>query len=407
MEILSTFSLLTIVIITVIVFLTVYFHGPGYSPHIANFAPASLTSLGIFGTFLGIAIGLFEFDINNIQTSVPSLLLGLKTAFWSSVVGLAGALSLKVRQLIVVSRTQELSGGNEIESMVLLLGEVCTELKLFRESSQVSQRAIESASTDGLNRLNSSIETHFDRIVEVNTHALVEALERVMHDFNGKINTQYGENFKQLNLAVGEMVTWQQEYRSQIMELCSRFSKISGRFEQASQAFEALVENSQSFKGEVEGLSGMIGQLTLQRSSLETHIEKFSMVIEHANAGLPNLESRIADLTGVLVKEVSSSSKEMSTTMQQTCKHLKSNMSEMLGDLSESLRLVQNQMLNHTEDSIARVEKQSMDLDRAMEEELTKALRTFGSQLTALSEKFVDDYTPLTEKLRNVLQIAS
>lgn len=97
----------------------------------------------------------------------------------------------------------------------------------------------------------------------------------------------------------------------------------------------------------------------------------------------------------------------MSTTMQLTCKHLKSNMSEMLGDLSESLRLIQGQMLNHTEDSIARVEKQSMDLDRAMEEELTKALRTFGSQLTALSEKFVDDYTPLTEKLRNVLQIAS
>lgn len=407
MEILSTFSLLTIAIITVIVFLTIYFHGPGYSPHIANYAPASLTSLGIFGTFLGIAIGLFEFDINNIQTSVPSLLLGLKTAFWSSVVGLAGALSLKIRQLVMASRQKEGSGGRDVESMLLLLGEVRDEVREFRESSLVSQRSIESSSTEGLRNINDAIEAHFNRIVEVNTRALVEALERVMQDFNGKINTQYGENFKQLNLAVGEMVAWQQEYRGQITSLCHQFSVVSERFEQASHAFDQLVDNSHGFKEEAEGLGQMISQLTLQRSSMETHMEKFSAIVEHANSGLPHLESRIVNLTGVLSKEVSNSSKAMSATMQLTCKHLKSNVADVVKELSESLHLMQSQMLVHTEESIARVEKQSADLDRAMEEELTKALKTFGSQLTALSEKFVDDYTPLTEKLRNVLQIAS
>jgi hypothetical protein len=41
-----------------------------------------------------------------------------------------------------------------------------------------------------------------------------------------------------------------------------------------------------------------------------------------------------------------------------------------------------------------------------MEEELVKALKTFGYQLTSLSEKFVSDYSPLTDKLAAVLQIA-
>ena len=41
-----------------------------------------------------------------------------------------------------------------------------------------------------------------------------------------------------------------------------------------------------------------------------------------------------------------------------------------------------------------------------MEEELNKALRAFGLQLTALSEKFVSDYSPLTDKLTELVNMA-
>ena len=45
-------------------------------------------------------------------------------------------------------------------------------------------------------------------------------------------------------------------------------------------------------------------------------------------------------------------------------------------------------------------------LVESMEKELTQALQTFGYQLTALSEKFVNDYMPLTDRLRELLNIA-
>ena len=50
--------------------------------------PTILSSLGILGTFTGIAIGLYAFDVNNINTSVPKLLEGLKLAFVSSITGI-------------------------------------------------------------------------------------------------------------------------------------------------------------------------------------------------------------------------------------------------------------------------------------------------------------------------------
>ena len=53
-----------------------------------------------------------------------------------------------------------------------------------------------------------------------------------------------------------------------------------------------------------------------------------------------------------------------------------------------------------------RVERQVQSLDESMEEELNKALKSFGMQMTALSEKFVSDYTPLTKRLQQLVKMA-
>ena len=63
-------------------------------------APTILTSLGVLGTFSGIYLGLLEFDVQNIDASVPTLLSGLKIAFATSIIGMLCAIILKVLQSI-------------------------------------------------------------------------------------------------------------------------------------------------------------------------------------------------------------------------------------------------------------------------------------------------------------------
>ncbi len=57
--------------------------------------PNLLTSLGIFGTFLGVIIGLVSFDPHQIDQSITQLLDGLKTAFITSLVGMLLAILFK------------------------------------------------------------------------------------------------------------------------------------------------------------------------------------------------------------------------------------------------------------------------------------------------------------------------
>ena len=53
-----------------------------------------------------------------------------------------------------------------------------------------------------------------------------------------------------------------------------------------------------------------------------------------------------------------------------------------------------------------RVAKQVAELDKSLGEELEKTISTLGSQLHSLSSKFVEDYLPLTTKLKEVVELA-
>ena len=74
-----------------------------------------IVSLGVLGTFLGIAIGLFYFDVTNIKTSLPLLLEGLKTAFITSGAGIFFSIIISINKPIKQNKSEVLSA---LESIV-------------------------------------------------------------------------------------------------------------------------------------------------------------------------------------------------------------------------------------------------------------------------------------------------
>ena len=56
--------------------------------------PSVVSTLGVLGTFLGITIGLLGFDSSDLNSSIPTLLNGLKTAFFTSLAGMFCSLCL-------------------------------------------------------------------------------------------------------------------------------------------------------------------------------------------------------------------------------------------------------------------------------------------------------------------------
>jgi len=70
--------------------------------------PNAVSTLGVLGTFLGISLGLLCFNTQDLSTSIPQLLEGLKTAFFTSLAGMIGSLVLSKK---INNLYDEVTGG--------------------------------------------------------------------------------------------------------------------------------------------------------------------------------------------------------------------------------------------------------------------------------------------------------
>lgn len=101
------------------------------------------------------------------------------------------------------------------------------------------------------------------QMAENNSKAFIKALEETIKDFNTKIQEQFGENFKQLNIAVGKLLVWQEEYKNTIIEVTENQKVIFEGIEQAKSSLKDMANNSYSIQESAQLLSNII--LTAQK----------------------------------------------------------------------------------------------------------------------------------------------
>ncbi len=403
----SQFSLWTIVLIVAVCSLTLIFHFYRYNYRTVEVAPNILTSIGIFGTFLGVALGLWHFDTTDIQNSVPQLMDGLRTAFWSSIAGLLGALTIKLRHALAQSKAQVRAESASINDLDTSLQQLVHALEADQDKSIIALLTENNEKAmQGMQAVVDKLDHYQERMAEANAKALVDAIEMVMKDFNTKINEQYGDNFKRLNESVISMLEWQKSYKQQLSELIGEQERTSESMQEASQAFEYMVKHANAFNGISESLQELLTGLETQRLNLHSQLGSLADLVNHAGEGLPNLEKRILTLTQGVADAVAQQQSWLSEQLVQAQQSIEAQLQRTLGDSAKQLEEQQQQSMEHQKRISERLELQIVALDEGMEEELNKALKSFGMQLTALSEKFVADYTPLTKRLQTLVKMA-
>lgn len=398
-----------------VLFLALIFHHRSHSARATAFsrsAPTSLVTIGVLGTFVGIFYGLLDFDVRDVDASVPRLLDGLKLAFVTSIIGMFASVLLRIYQSYVPSRGPQ--SGTRPEDIHHVMVEIRDDARAASAKSEafasriadlivgdsdttlITQlQKLRTSTSDGLSELRTQLKSGFDslaadfksfaeQMAENNSKALIEALEQVIRDFNVKITEQFGENFKRLNEAVGQLLVWQDNYKSQVEQMVVQFARCLEGIEQTQASVSRIAAALEPVPQTAESLGTIVTTMAEQTEDLDRRLRAFSEMASQASSAFPEIESRIQQLTTGFSQAVTESSGEM----LQAVKDARRGFDAAIIEIKESLP------------------GQVKALDQQMQEELTRAIEAMGSQLASLSNKFVEDYTPLTDRLREVLQIA-
>ena len=309
-----------------------------------DFKPA-IISTGVLGTFIGIFIGLWNFDVDHIEESVPTLLEGLKLAFSTSILGMAVSIFLSYKE-----NQHKINVNADSDS---LLREMLIEQ---RDTNQKIGKLVEN-NNDNFTQVNESLTKALDTLSKGATEHIISALKEVITDFNKNLTEQFGDNFKQLNEAVYKMIEWQETYKVSINQVEKTLQDLLIAIEKNSDWIDKFNKDYQNIVQTNEDLQEIIKINNNQIKNIEKHIEHLKNIGEEAD---------------VIFKSIQGVSKNIQNS------------------LSEEIKGVSNLRNN--------LRKQQESVHRQFE----SSLGQLNQSLTTLTDKFRRDYEILLEHFSNL-----
>jgi hypothetical protein len=400
---------LTVFIILVNMMATIYFFR-NFDRFAVAHGPEILTTVGIFGCFLGIALALLNFDATNVSASVPLLLEGVKTAFWASVSGVGGALILRIKHKLHKTPIQQADGApksSNMDDVVFALKDIQKSIAGSDDGTLLTQlKLIRQEQADQSQALRHSFEEFAKKMAEDGSKALIEALREVIADFNEQINEQFGENFKELNRAVSALVVWQQQYKEELDTLQNIQKQSSYDLQKSASSLTELVKQSRGFVEAASNLETLLKGLAQQYEVIQQSEQALHKVLIEMKDVTPQFATKMEELLAALRKGVEKVQADITDVMRNFGVQNQSSNAELKGLLVDTLKKSQGDVNDQLLKSLEIVRQSVVTLDKGLQDELTKSLETLGRQLASLSEKFVSDYGPLTDRLREVVRLA-
>jgi len=380
--------------------------------------PSLLATIGVIGTFFGIFIGLQGFDVNNIDSSVPTLLDGLKTAFVTSLLGMSLSVSLRfITAFAPQTTTGTQSAVDVLNDVVRRMSEIQADSskqheemkKQLEESiakpifSEISQLRKDARHSNNILHAFSeqSKEQHIEHMDEFrlfanhmveNTHQeLIKALETVIKDFNQQLTTQFGENFKQLNVAVGRMIEWQENYKTHVESMEQQAKRSMEAIESCEFSIKEIKNSAQTIPNAIQPLGSTLHKIESALSQLTDELNAYADMKDKAVSAFPIINENIDNLTKNLTNYVERTVEKNDQSIEKQ--------QNSLNKLTDSLE----KGINETKQIL---HKEVEDLDKSLNKELGRALEMMSVNLGSMSKKFVDDYDPLTKQLAGLINIS-
>ncbi len=365
-----------------------------------------IVSIGVLGTFVGIVLGLWDFDTANIDESVPKLLEGLKLAFATSIAGMFISIALtSMQKNKIVGGNDELSILGEINNKLSKLEDISKGfdgLRLeMRDEQKQTREKIEAGFTDSISSLKSTedsinkfrVDVHEEQVKSrtffeeqiTRTTGTIDSFKSEVNEEQVKARTFLEEQFEKTNQTLQEAIDVlaqgaTKEIIKALETVISDFNQnlvdqFGDNFKELNKAVVALLEWQQQFKEIIEKDYNLLIEVRTSLETSSTSIEK----IADRNEETMLVYTQLKTIIETYDTQLSSINKQLETYAEMGAKA-----TEAFKTLSTGFEKVQSGMGAQSE-TIAQL---TDDLSKKLPESLGKLEDT----LVGLTNRFADDY---------------
>lgn len=393
------------------VFLTVVVTVFGYrnKEHRIAYSNTAVT-LGVLGTFVGLLVGLAGFDVNDISNSIPVLLEGLKTAFYTSVVGMICCLFLRVIDWWPNKKDQEVRAETTLEylraldmksviesakgALVAIHRGICGE---DTDSSLLNQmKLMRQTLTDEMKELNTSFKQFTERQANDNTKAIMEALERVLSEFKVAIEENLSQSFREFSEACKNLYEWQSEHKDEIERVHFALNESIQVMKGNEALLSKLTESQQSLVGTTEKLDAQLDELRAHTDALESLRKEWPVVLLEMQNDVRGMIKEVQATTEETAIKSSETLEKTTRILSDAVNYVVSRLKETTDSTSEILKNASQTMLGTIESIVSgtteRVSEQMHRMDEGFSNRLEQALGQLFEPLASISDKIAKDY---------------
>lgn len=413
----------------------------------AEYAPVLLTSLGILGTFTGIVSGLLNFDINNIDTSISTLLGGMKTAFITSVIGVCFSIGLKIIYTLGVKKerikedqsvdiesiiknfyaqTDELKKQNShnekiishLADLIKCFGNdsdstVLGQIKLLRSDLSDQHKNFINDVKSNLQPLSAieellknnqksfqnfesqlwlKLQNFADMMSKSATEAVIEALKKVIIEFNNNLTTQFGENFKELNAAVRLLVEWQENYKNQLSEMIMLYDTGVQTLESTEKSISLIEQATQSIPNTMTNLGEVITVNQHQIENLSSHLTAFEKLKDKAVEAIPQIQQHIS----LMLENTEKANVSLINGLKQSSQSLEQEIAKISHELAENASNANKSIVN-TSTTLENTASQLLENQQA----INKAQKAASEQIINIVSQWHQAFEQQSQQLHS------
>lgn len=307
--------------------------------------PSLVSTLGVLGTFWGITIGLLDFNSMNLEASIPNLLDGLKTAFFTSLAGMIGSLVLSR----VVSKYYD-KQDEGVSDINLAAGEI---VKAVKAMSKVNKETMDSLKQEIVKQTNN--QTAF--FLSCNS-----MIESVKGNVSNDIQTLVLQSQAQTGL-----------YENQFNLLDRSLNSLVGLNTQISNEITNIKNNSNEQTKEIINASKILSDT----SKTTTHISNNIGEILETSSAIANIEEEVSVEVKKFGDKLHSEVLEIEEKMKDTNKLLE----EKFNEFSELLKK------SNTEALVEVMKKVTQEFQKQMNALINKLIQENFDQLNKSVEK--------------------